>query len=391
MRYVGLFLISTTVGVLSCSGQHLHVGDDANGGISGAAGTAAMSGGGGDAGAGGLGGQAGGSGSAGSAPTGGEVGDGGAAGAAGGQVAGGTNGGAGGVGGIGGAAIAGNGGMAGGDAGGVGLLQGCNGLVNTAPLVNKDHTPGPPPVMAGGTIVSGTYYLTKVVQYNGEILNMPSQETYVFSNGTFEAITLTGRVSGSYATSGTNLTLKFTCSGGAPIVMAYTASATQIVWQYDQNEAHTLTLQTNATGLGGASGNGGACTDLAPTGSPVPETMGNGSAPTPGAPFVKKIPTGVYLLTGWTVYSPATADPSRSRTLMMRAQPEGIIEIGGTDSSTGRVDAAFSYSLSGATLTRNWVCGAAGIVQQGLSIGSNTVSIYNLRSGGVEVETWTIQ
>ena len=140
---------------------------------------------------------------------------------------------------------------------------------------------------------------------------------------------------------------------------------------------------------GGGGRSGGACSSLIGLGSAVVETMGDGSAPTPlgGA---KKIPPGVYLLTGWTVYPPATADPSRSRNLTMVVRGN-TIEMGGTDSNTAApVGATFSYSVSGTTIDSTWTCGGTGTFQKSFSISGDQVMIFNPRSGGVEVEIWTI-
>jgi hypothetical protein len=263
----------------------------------------------------------------------------------------------------------------------------CNNLVNGASVVNKDHDPGATPVMTGGTIVSGTYYLTKMVQYNGENGNTAHRETWLLSNGSFQAVSLDGsHLSGTYSTSGTNLIINITCPATQMVTLPYTATATQIVTVNpdDANEAHTMTLQTGATGAGG---NGGACTNLTATGSAVFEAMGTGSAPTPAG---GTIATGTYVLTGWTEYSPATATPSQSRKLTLRLGTTSS-ELAGIDGNGAALNLAGSWSMSGTTVTTTWTCGSTGPNPQGFTVSNNQLLIFNTRNGGVELETWTLQ
>lgn len=354
-----------------------------------------------------TGGHTGGTGGAAGAATGGSAGSaatGGAAGGANGGAGGGANGGAGGhpaagssgggtsgaAGGAGGGS-AGSGGQAGsaGAAGGAGGATACNALPNTAPVVNKDHDPGAPPTMTGGSVVSGIYYLTKMVQYNGENGNTAHQETWVLLNGTFQASTLDAHYSGTYTTSGTNLILNVTCPVTQTVTMPYTATPTQIVTinQGDANEAHTMTLQSDATGAGGSGGSSGACTSLTAGGSAVFEAMGNGTAPAPAGGTVA---SGTYVLTGWTVYSPDTATPTQSRKLTLRITGADV-ELAGTDANGATLNLAGTWAQSGTTTTTTWSCGTTGSVPQGYTASSNQLLIFNPRNGGVELETWTLQ
>jgi hypothetical protein len=154
------------------------------------------------------------------------------------------------------------------------------------------------------------------------------------------------------------------------------------------DEAHTLTLQTNTQGTGGAGGgNGGACTSVTATGSPVFEVMGTGTAPAPagGTPV-----SGTYVLTGWTVYAPATAVPTQSRKLTIRVTGS-TSELQGIDANGATLNLAGTVSFSGTTVTTTWTCGATGSVPQGYTMSNNQLLIFNPRDGGVEVETWTLQ
>ncbi len=365
-----------------------------SGGGAGAATGGSAGGGAGGTAAGGAGGKAnGGAGGSASAGNGGHAGGvggsgaGGSAGAGNGGHAGGAAGAGGGVGGTAGGAGAGAAGSGG--AGGNGGAQACNSLTNSAPVVNKDHDAGAPPTMTGGTVVEGTYYLTKMVQYNGENGNTAHQETFVFSGGTFQAATLGGRFSGTYSTSGTNLTLHVTCPAAQTVVMPYTATATQIVSinSDDANEAHTLTLQTGTTGAGGAGGSPGACTSLTSAGSAVPEAMGSGSAGTPAGGAVAN---GTYVLTGWTVYSPDTANTSQSRKLTLRITGTNF-ELQGIDANGATLNLAATATFSGTTSTITWTCGSTGTELQGYTVSNNQLLIFNPRNSGIDLETWTLQ
>ena len=144
---------------------------------------------------------------------------------------------------------------------------------------------------------------------------------------------------------------------------------------------------TGAGGVGGAGGALQACTNLAPTGPAVVETAGSGSAP---AAAGGTIAGGTYQLTAWAVYSPATPDVTRSRNLAMRFSGSNF-EVAGTDSSTDAVNYTASWTTTNKTLTTTWTCGPTGSVQQGYTASSTQLLILSPRSGGVEVETWTLQ
>jgi hypothetical protein len=126
----------------------------------------------------------------------------------------------------------------------------CAEVANVGGQVMKDHDPGPPPAMTGGTVVDGTYVLTKMVQYNGENGQLAHQETMVFKNGNGQIVGTesgkTQRLFFSYTTSGNEMTKVVTCGGPAgSVVQKYTATATTFVSvnNGDANELHTFTKQ----------------------------------------------------------------------------------------------------------------------------------------------------
>jgi hypothetical protein len=136
------------------------------------------------------------------------------------------------------------------DTGGAADTSGsCSPITPAGAIVHKDHDPGPPPAMTGGTIVDGVYALTKMVQYNGESGDTPHKDSMVFASGT-------GQIAGlkdgtgpqqtaffSYTTAGNELSLTLTCGMSGMVKLKYTATATTIttVNDSDPNELHTFT------------------------------------------------------------------------------------------------------------------------------------------------------
>jgi hypothetical protein len=142
------------------------------------------------------------------------------------------------------------GGAAGGAAGGGGGAPGaCNNLVNGAQVIDKNHHAEAPPVMTGGTIVDGTYFLTAMDKYNGETGTSTHQETWVFAGNTVQVVQQDGtHFSLTYTAANNILTYTITCpasQAGMTGMSPYTATATQLVTvnSDDANELHTFTKQ----------------------------------------------------------------------------------------------------------------------------------------------------
>jgi hypothetical protein len=117
-----------------------------------------------------------------------------------------------------------------------GMGRACNTLANTAPVVKTVLVSGTVPPALGGTIVSGTYYMTSWTGYGSETacrsgLNVTEAQAVMVVNaltsttGTIEevmAVTLssggfgmiTEHASATYVTSGTTITTTITCSSG---------------------------------------------------------------------------------------------------------------------------------------------------------------------------------
>lgn len=116
---------------------------------------------------------------------------------------------------------------------------GCSSLGNTAPVVAEQNVASAPPTPAGGTIADGTYFLTAAKVFTGAGgATGPTGVTYQmdskWAGGAFEyveAITggtgAGGKYAGTYATSGTAITITFTCgSTGKSGFTLFDATAT---------------------------------------------------------------------------------------------------------------------------------------------------------------------
>ncbi len=238
------------------SGGASGTGGGGSGGTGGGGGSAGMGGGIAGSGVGGRGGAGGGSGAPGGAGGadrggvgGGDRGGSGGSGASGGRggTGGGDRGGSGGAnGGSGGAGGGDRGGSGGGGAsggrGGAGGLPACSLLdTSAAPLVTQQRTDGPAPAPMGGTISSGTYYLTQMMFYGGagggvcgqlrvvwEITAVSSSEGSGRATAVRDGVTSAG--GWTYQTNGTtSYTITSTCGLFDTASVTYTATANQIL------------------------------------------------------------------------------------------------------------------------------------------------------------------
>jgi hypothetical protein len=136
----------------------------------------------------------------------------------------------GGAGGGGGIAI---GGAAGGGMGGAG----CSTIENVGQSVTQVAATGLPPTPMGGTILDGTYVLTKSEAYPPVTVDTPDQssETLQIAGAQMSiAITSDAYPAGlqgmaALATSGTDLTISWLCGASGSFDQQYTATATELV------------------------------------------------------------------------------------------------------------------------------------------------------------------
>ena len=124
---------------------------------------------------------------------------------------------------------------------------GCNSVALTGSPITPTSSTSTAPTPAGGAIASGTYALTSAVQYvtspcvasvsgvtvqSTIVVNASSSTVQVYSVTSFQGTTEESRSSGTYATSGTDLTTTPTCGedvdAGAGTPSPYTATPTTV-------------------------------------------------------------------------------------------------------------------------------------------------------------------
>jgi hypothetical protein len=131
-------------------------------------------------------------------------------------------------------------------------------------------------------------------------------------------------------------------------------------------------------------GTGGACTDLTNLATPVNETMGVGTAPSPGG---GQLTNGTYVLTRWDLYPPSTATPSVQHQITFRIAGTHLdIALTNQDGSTLNATATFTTVGTNGTLT--YTCGATGTFLEGYSATTSTLQLF---SGTGTVQTYTLK
>ncbi|MBK9001175.1 MAG: hypothetical protein IPM35_36095 [Myxococcales bacterium] len=169
-------------------------------------------------------------GGSGGSATGGSGGSGGSTGGSGGSATGGSGGSA--TGGSGGTATGGTGGTATGGTGGTGGAAACNTVTQLGTAVVETAASGAAPAAQGGTIVAGTYVLTKWEVYSGTPQNLAHQETVKVTPGKAEVVigsSSPSRANYDFSTAGTTLNATQTCpSGNTGMSFGYTATATEL-------------------------------------------------------------------------------------------------------------------------------------------------------------------
>jgi len=147
----------------------------------------------------------------------------------------------------------GGGGIAiGGAGGGVGAGgAGCSTIENIGQTVTQVEASGLPPTPMGGTILDGTYVLTRSEAYPPVTIDMPdhSSETLQISGSQMSiAITSDAYPAGlqgmaALATSGTGLTISWLCGASGSFDQQYTATATGLVLLSPPGDVQTYTKQ----------------------------------------------------------------------------------------------------------------------------------------------------
>ena len=144
------------------------------------------------------------------------------------------------VGGGGGAAAAGGGGGA-----------GCSTIQNTGQTVTQEQATGVAPTPVGGTILDGTYVLTRYESFPPVTVDVPdhSSETLRIAGSTMDvAITSDVYPAGFQGTatltaSGTDVMISWRCGAGGTFDQQYTATATELVLISPPGDVKTYTKQ----------------------------------------------------------------------------------------------------------------------------------------------------
>lgn len=131
---------------------------------------------------------------------------------------------------------------------------GCNTLLNAAAAVQQTmiNQPMPTPT-TGGTIASGTYYLTSSAIYQGAppgVTPMQLQATQSISGMTVQTVQRLGMAGNdlfdtrTYSTSGTTLSIVVTCGGSGSATAGFDATSTQYkTYNNSTKVVNTWTLQ----------------------------------------------------------------------------------------------------------------------------------------------------
>ena len=120
------------------------------------------------------------------------------------------------------------------DAGPPGTCSGvCNTFDNISQTVSATVTQGPPPAMTGGTVVDGTYVVTSIVQYNGDMTPFTLAETSVIGGNMDAWVSSTNgqapvRYTTTFTTNNNQLAFTFCCPAAGNLTIFYTTDATTL-------------------------------------------------------------------------------------------------------------------------------------------------------------------
>lgn len=124
----------------------------------------------------------------------------------------------------------------------------CNTVVNGAAVVGEVAGVGATPAGAGGTIVDGTYFLTKHEVYLPDTpdANSRRRTAVIAGNSLMIVQNDTGkpeeRIAATFVAAASNLALTVTCPAAASVAIPYTATPTTFTL-HDKNDIFTYTKQ----------------------------------------------------------------------------------------------------------------------------------------------------
>ena len=128
---------------------------------------------------------------------------------------------------------------------------GCSTIVNRGDTITQVQATGTLPAPLGGTIVDGTYVLTKDDAYPPVTVSVPfhSSQTLEIAGAVMDVALVSDdvpaglRARANLVTSGTVATITWLCGGDGTFDEGYTATATELVLISPQSTVHTYTKQ----------------------------------------------------------------------------------------------------------------------------------------------------
>ena len=128
---------------------------------------------------------------------------------------------------------------------------GCSGIVNRGDTITQVQATGTLPEPLGGTILDGTYLLTKDEAYPPVIVSVPfhSSQTLEIAGALMNVALVSDEFpaglkgTANLVTSGTVATISWLCGGNGTFDEGYTATATELVLIAPQSTVHTYTKQ----------------------------------------------------------------------------------------------------------------------------------------------------
>jgi hypothetical protein len=109
----------------------------------------------------------------------------------------------------------------------------CNTFANVSPVVTRTVEQGDAPTMTGGPIVDGTYIVTSIVQYNGDMTPYSLAETSVIAGNVDAWVASTNggpamRYTTTFTTTNNQMAFEFCCPTVGALTILYTTTATTL-------------------------------------------------------------------------------------------------------------------------------------------------------------------
>jgi hypothetical protein len=110
---------------------------------------------------------------------------------------------------------------------------GCNTFANISPVVSRTVEQGDTPMMTGGAIVDGTYIVSSVVQYNGDMSLYSLAETSIIAGNVDAWVSsinggVSMRYTTTYTTTNNQMAFDICCPTGGSLTILYTSNGTTL-------------------------------------------------------------------------------------------------------------------------------------------------------------------